>query len=195
MLKRHEWIGAQAVALCFLTYLSMSVQPVLGQEVQCDSKSNRVHAVTNPSLNATTSVDFSFTAGELDPNPLLQTMILVDKYRRSCIIAHFSALVTPHGLNHLIFQVSVDGKAMAGHTRFPFIASQPDTLVVWESGLSQIDENSTQLVAYNFFQEVDPGQHLIEVRFATCCTGGAPEQRPAPPILVRTAALTLEYNE
>jgi hypothetical protein len=193
-------------ALCFLSCASMSIvshpafaqvgDRALGrhddQELECDSKSNKVDGVATPiGFQRRPTVDFSQSQGGLDPVPLLETAIRVEKHRKSCVIAHFSALVVPAD-NHAMFQVSVDGVAMAGHTRFPFITPSPATPVVWESHLSPL-ENSTQMVAYNFFAEVHPGDHVVEVRFANCCSANPPAAGTGS--LVLSVVLTLEYNE
>ena len=55
-----------------------------------------------------------------DPNaeplePLLETTISVTGTGQSCVVAYFSAVVKPSD-NYLVFQVSVDGVPMHGHT-------------------------------------------------------------------------------
>ena len=217
-MRRHAWMGVQVVALCFLSYSSMSVvrHPALGQvrhpalnhenqQLECDNKAPNIKAVAVPPFangeDGIIKTDFNAIQpdggrGELDP-PLLQTAIRVEGKRKSCIIAHFSAMVHPRD-NYTLFQVSVDGVAMAGNMPFP--GSSPTAqLVAWESTLTPSDltgagglpgmpgapaffsptcdvsigcglPNIVQMMAYNFFAEVDPGDHTVEVSFAKCCS-------------------------
>jgi hypothetical protein len=156
--------------------------------LECRSKAGTVKAVALTDERAP-NTDFSGTGGALDPEPLLQTVIRVGKNlgRHKCIIAHFSAQVVPHD-SFIMFQVSVDGVPMAGHARFPFITPSPETPVVWDSNVGI--ENYSILTAYNFFIQVEPGEHRVEVRFANCCSE---KEVPPNPSRILSAVLTLEY--
>ena len=127
------------------------------------------------------TVDFSASGGQLDPVPLLQTVVAT---RGTCIIAHFSAQADSFD-NHMIFQVTVDDVPMQGHAQFPYLVPAPATPVVWDP--EETNLNVSRMVAYNFVARVAPGVHVVKVKFAGCC--GA----VGTSTLVRAAVLTLEY--
>ena len=156
-------------------------------QIECDSKSKHVKAVTSPDYHFTTAV-FNFPSdgiGHFDPVPLLSTTIQVGKPGPSCLIAHFSAMGAPLD-NHVVFQVRVDGVPMQGHlTGFVGIAT-PAVLDPEET-----DMNLPRMVSYNFFAEVQPGAHTVDVLFAGCCSAAPP---PGVTMAqVGSPVLTLEY--
>jgi hypothetical protein len=157
-------------------------------QVECESRAQRVKAVASPDYHFTTAV-FNFPSdgtGHFDPVPLLSTTIEVGRPGPSCLIAHFSAMGDPLD-NHVVFQVRVDGVPMQGHLSgfgnipTPVVADPEET-----------DMNLPRMVSYNFFAEVQPGVHTVDVVFAGCCSAA-----PPPGVTVAQAGspvLTLEYN-
>jgi hypothetical protein len=167
--------------------LSVSGRPMQNQ-LECTSKSKSVKAVTSPDYHFTTAV-YNFPAdgvGHFDSVPLLSTTVEVGGGKPSCLIAHFSAVAAPND-NHVMFQVRVDGVPMRGHLSgtggiaTPFVSDPEET-----------DMNLPRMVAYNFFTEVRPGLHTVDVLFAGCCSAA-----PPPDVVVAAVGspvLTLEYE-
>jgi hypothetical protein len=176
-------------ALCIFPILALPLESKAQQEqLECASKTTRVKAVSTQSVNRNA---FNFTSalhpGALDPTPLLTTTVKTGG-KVSCLIAHFSAYARPAD-NHLIFQVRVDGQPMEGHA--PGFAGF-GVPVVTEPNSTDIDVfDLPRMATYNFFKEVGPGEHTVEVRLATCCGDPAGELGP---VIVDAAVLTLEYK-
>ena len=73
----------------------------------------------------------------------------------SCVVVYFSAVVKPTD-NYMVFQATVDGVPMQGHTvTFP----QPQTPVIIET--EETDQNLPRMVAHHFFDRVQPGPHKV----------------------------------
>lgn len=126
--------------------------------IACNSEAKTVKAVTiaEPYFQVTTRFQID------DPNlqPLLETSILVPGPGPSCVVAYFSAVVRPTD-NYVVFQATLDGVPMRGHTvTFP----QPQTPVVIES--EETDKNLQRMVAHHFFAKVNPGTHRVRVSVA-----------------------------
>jgi hypothetical protein len=177
-----------AVTLVIVIPLSSMRGRASHSQIECESKAQRVKAVTSPDYHFTTAV-FNFPSdgiGHFDPVPLLSTTIEVGRPGPSCLIAHFSAMGDPLD-NHVVFQVRVDGVPMQGHlSGFVGIA----TPVV--SDPEETDMNLPRMVAYNFFAEVQPGVHTVDVVFAGCCSAAPP---PGVTVAqVGSPVLTLEYS-
>jgi hypothetical protein len=138
-------------------------------QIECGSKTNAVKAATNSGRG--TNAVYNFPAdgsGHLDPVPLLTTTVKVGGGRPSCLIAHFSAMAQPLD-NQIVFQVRLDGVPMEGHmSNFVGILGP----VVTDP--EETDLNQLRMVSYNFFKEVHPGEHTVEVFFAACCSGAPP---------------------
>ena len=103
------------------------------------------------------------TRFQLDtPNlqPLLETSISVTGTTASCVLATFSAVVRPTD-NYMVFQVTLDGVPMLGHTvTYP----HPFTPVVIET--EETDLNQPRMVSHQFFLKVVPGVHTVAVNVA-----------------------------
>lgn len=164
------------------------------EQVECQSRATQVKGVaTEFSDEVPANVDFSGTDGDL--GPLLETLIRTSG-RRSCVVAHFSAVVEPHD-GGILFQALIDGHPMKGHATFPFLRpSVADIPVVFETIPLTTPplaiEHDARMLAYTFFAEVERGEHSVEVLVATCCSTAPLEQRT--PSVVRSAVLTLEYR-
>ena len=145
-----------------LTFLliGLSISTTFGQQVECTSKADKVTAVTNPNGHLITT-KFQFD----DPN--LQTLLstrITTSGPSSCVVAHLSGLARITD-NYVVFQVRIDGVPMSGHTFLPIV----NTPVVFRS----IDANPQfedeqfidpiKVVSYNFFVEVPPGIHTVQV--------------------------------
>src|SRR5262245_56316903 len=195
-----------------LVVIALLLAPLMGQagadQLECQSLSFNVKAVSIGFHKGAEIADFSGTGGQLDPMPLLQTTIAVDGDGSSCLIAHFSAEAVPED-NLIMFQVSVDGVPMTGHATVPsqlplpentqphvFPPSALDTPVVWDPAyltFRTVPPTSRpelpRMVSYNFFTQVEPGDHIVEVRWAGCCTAFQTTDTT-----VRYEVLTLHYR-
>ena len=158
---------ALALALAVLA-LAIPLSSWEGQasdnQIECESKSKQVKAVTSPGVHGT-NVSFSSNPSYFDPTPLLRTTINVEGNRPTCLIAHFSAMAQPQD-NWVVFQVRVDGVPMEGHAPGLGTVAIPVVFDPDESGAI----GPYRMVAYNFFAEVGPGEHMVEVLFAGCCS-------------------------
>lgn len=177
------------IVLLLFPILILPVESNAQQEqLECASKTTQVKAVSTQGVNRSA---FNFTSelhpGALDPTPLLTTTVKTSG-KSSCLFAHFSAYARPAD-NHLIFQVRVDGQPMEGHA--------PDFVgfgvpIVSEPNTTEIEVfDVPRMAAYNFFKEVGPGDHTVEVRLAACCGDPAGEFGL---VIVDAAVLTLEYK-
>lgn len=149
--------------------------------VVCRSEVRTVKAVTITEPYFQVSRRFQIDVPNMEP--LLTTKILVNGPRQSCIVADFSAVVRPTD-NYLVFQVTVDGVAMLGHT---FTFPQPQTPVVIE--MEETDLNAQRMVAHQFFLRVPPGPHTVTVNVA----GGSNIVAPFYPT-IEAPVLTLHYR-
>lgn len=150
-------------------------------QIECESRSTHVKAVTSPNTH------FITTIAQVPPHilePLLSTTVEVGGGRPSCLVAHFSTVARVID-NYIVFQVTVDGVPMQGHNLggAPLIPIP----IVQETKFAS-DSAVDKMVAYNFFAEVEPGHHRIEVRVG----GGSNIVDPFFPF-VYSPTLTLEY--
>jgi hypothetical protein len=165
-----------------LLFLSLQGQ-ASGAQIECGGRAGKVKAVTNPDYHFITA-KFQIPPGSLET--LLSTTVTVSGRGASCLVAHLSAMAAPSD-NYIVFQVRVDGVPMEGHlSGIPGVGPFP---VVFEP--EETDMNLPRMVAYNFFQEVDPGDHLVEVMVAA---GSNIAPLPAPQPAVGSPVLTLEYR-
>jgi hypothetical protein len=156
-------------------------QFVLAAPVTCRSETRTVKSVTIAEDYFPVTTRFQLDTPNLQP--LLTTSIGVTGQGLSCIVADFSAVVKPTD-NYMVFQVTVDGVPMYGHTRtFP----QPLTPVVIET--EETDLNQPRMVSHQFFLRVPPGTHTVTVSVA----GGSNIVAPFYPT-VEAPVLTLHYR-
>ena len=120
-----------------------------------------------PTVKAVTIAEDYFPVTTLFQSPpdqnlqtLLETSISVVGTGQSCVVAYFSAVVTPSD-NYMVFQVTLDGVPMHGHTVF---YAQPSTPVVIET--EETDLNQPRMIAHQFFLKVEPGVHTVRVSVA-----------------------------
>ena len=150
-------------------------------QVECESRSTHVKAVTSPDTH------FITTIAQVPPHilqPLLATTITVGGGRPSCLIAHFSTVGRVID-NYIVFQVTVDGVPMQGHN---FGGGPLIPIPIVQETKFASDSAVDKMLAYNFFAEVEPGDHRVEVRV------GAGSNIVAPFIpFVYSPTLTLEY--
>ena len=93
--------------------------------------------------------------------------------------------------NYVAFQVRVDGVPMEGQLPLPLFTT-PVVFVAIDSGTANDDEqfiDPTKAVAYNFFAQLDAGNHTVEVMAAA----GSNIVSPDFPS-VNSLVLALEYR-
>jgi hypothetical protein len=128
------------------------------QPIVCRSATGTVKAVTISEDYFPVTTRFQMDIPNLQP--LLTTSISVTGTGQSCVLADFSAVVKPTD-NYMVFQVTLDGVPMHGHTvTFP----NPLTPVVIET--EETDLNQPRMVAHQFFLKVAPGVHTVTVNVA-----------------------------
>jgi hypothetical protein len=150
-------------------------------QVVCESRSTHVKAVTSPDTH------FITTIAQVPPHilePLLSTTVTVGGGHPSCLVAHFSTVARVID-NYIVFQVTVDGVPMQGHN---FGGAPLIPIPIVQETKFASDSAVDKMLAYNFFAEVEPGDHAIEVRV------GAGSNIVGPPFpFVYSPTLTLEY--
>jgi hypothetical protein len=128
------------------------------QPIACRSAAGTVKAVTISEDYFPVKTRFQMDVPNLEP--LLTTSISVTGSGLSCVLATFSAIAKPTD-NYMVFQVTLDGVPMLGHTvTFP----NPLTPVVIET--EETDLNQPRMVSHQFFQKVAPGVHTVTVNVA-----------------------------
>ena len=128
------------------------------ETIVCRSEVSTVKAVTIAEDYFAVTTRFQFDVPNLQP--LLETTIHVTGGGHSCVVAYFSAVVKPTD-NYMVFQATVDGVPMQGHTvTFP----QPQTPVIIET--EETDQNLPRMVAHHFFDRVQPGPHKVAINVA-----------------------------
>ncbi|MGH3146613.1 MAG: hypothetical protein ACRDTR_12510 [Rubrobacter sp.] len=172
-------LALSAIAASFL--LPTFAGRAADNQTECESKARTIKGVTAP--GAATTVTFNANPEHFDPTPLLSTKINVAGRKPSCLIAHFSAMAQPQD-NAVVFQVRVDGVPMQGHAAGVLGIPIP---VVYDP--EETNLNLKRMVSYNFFAEVGPGEHTVEVLFAGCCSAN----QNASGAAVESPVLTLEY--
>ena len=121
--------------------------------IVCRRTTNTVKAVTI--AEDYFAVTTRFQLGVPNLQPLMSTSIHVNGPGLSCLVAEFSAVVKPTD-NYMVFQVTIDGVPMLGHTR---AVPKPTTPVVIES--EETDQNLPRMVSHQFFVRVAPGNHVV----------------------------------
>jgi hypothetical protein len=150
----------------------------------CESRAANIKAAT--AGVRTTAVTFNSNPDRFDRTPLVSTTVQVAGKRSSCLIVHFSAMVGPMD-NHVVFQARADGVPIEGHLpgfvgiQTPVVV-EPDYADPLSTAVAQFLRADVaqlgvpfanvpqRMVAYNFFTEVKPGQHTVEIFFAGCCS-------------------------
>jgi hypothetical protein len=129
-----------------------------GDTIVCRSAVSTVKAVTIAEDYFAVTTRFQLDTPNLQP--LLQTNIFVTGTGQSCVLATFSAVVRPTD-NYMVFQVTVDGVPMRGHT---VTVPLPLTPVVIET--EETDLNLQRMISHQFFLNVSPGVHTVTVNVA-----------------------------
>lgn len=155
------------------------------QPVECESVNLRVRTVVKNGVQQA-SVNFS-PAGQLDPNPILETQI--QSFAKTCVVVHFSTQADPLD-NFIVFQASIDNVPMSGHAQFPYLSPAPTTPVVFDP--EETNLNVSRILSYTFVATVGPGVHTVRIRFAGCCSAVVPV-----PVLnsaiVRNAVMAISF--
>jgi hypothetical protein len=148
-----------AVTFALFALAALMVPSQAGAEtIVCRSVASTVKAVTIAEDYFSVKTLFQFDTPNLQP--LLETSISVGGTGPSCVVAYFSAVVKPSD-NYLVFQVTLDGVPMHGHSVF---YAQPFTPVVIET--EETDLNQPRMIAHQFFLKVNPGVHTVRVSVA-----------------------------
>ena len=148
-----------AVTFSLFAFAALLVPRVSGAEpVVCRSLAPTVKAVTIAEDYFPVTALFQSSRANLET--LLETTVSVGGSGQSCVVAYFSAVVKPSD-NYMVFQVTLDGVPMHGHTVF---YAQPSTPVVIE--MEETDLNQARMIAHQFFLKVDPGVHTVKVNVA-----------------------------
>jgi hypothetical protein len=177
-IKRYSVLGVLMICV--------SISTAFGQQVDCTGKADRVTAVTNPNGHLITT-KFQFDTPNLQP--LLSTRINVTG-PSNCVVAHLSGLARITD-NYIVFQVTIDGVPMNGHTFLPGV-NTPIVFRTIDANTEYQDEqyiDPTKVVAYNFFAEVPAGIHTVHV-MAAAGSNILPGLEPT----VNALVLTLEYH-
>ncbi len=134
-------------------------------QIDCQGKATQISAAANPGIHGT-AVAYNSDPNHWDPTPLLSVTVHVGGRVDSCLVAHLSAMAQPQD-NWVVFQVRIDGAPMQGH------AAGLAGLV--EPAVFDPDESTSigpyRMVAHDFFATVKPGDHVVDVVWAGCCSG------------------------
>lgn len=179
MIRTHMAIALHALII------GICAGTALGQQVECSGKSDRVKGVTNPNGHLITT-KFQFDVPNLQP---LLTTTITTSGPTSCVVAHLSGLARITD-NYVVFQVRIDGVPMDGHTFLPGV-NTPVVFRAIDANPEYEDEqfiDPTKVISYNFFANLPPGSHTVEVMAAA----GSNIISPFEPS-VNALVLTLEY--
>ena len=187
-MTRHMLRVPLVVTIPLFALVALLVPSPGGAEtIVCRSLAPTVKAVTIAEDYFPVTTLFQFDRPNLQP--LLETSISVGGSSQGCVVAYFSAVVKPSD-NYVVFQVTVDGVPMHGHSRF---YAQPSTPVVIES--EETDLNAPRMVAHQFFMKVDPGVHIVRVSVAHG-SGTDPDARTVEAVVnatVEAPVLSIHY--
>ena len=159
------------------------------ETIACRSEAPIVKAVTITEDYLPITRLFQFETPNLEP--LFETTISVSGTGLSCVVATFSTVVTPVD-NYVVFQVTLDGVPMLGHSR---LYVQPQTPVVFET--EETDLNLPRLVSHQFFLRVSPGVHTVTVNGAWGSSfdpAAYPGLKPPVYPTVQAPVLSLQYR-
>jgi hypothetical protein len=151
---------------------------------ECRSSAGTVKAIRLQDFQPITT-RFQFDNPNLQK--LMGTTVLVTGAGLSCIVAHFSAHARITD-NYIVFQVRVDGVPMEGHLSGLPLYPTPVVVTQMEDYEEQLFD-PTRMVAYNFFKQVRPGVHTVEVMVAAG-SNIVPNSIPS----VGSPVLTLQYR-
>jgi hypothetical protein len=148
-----------AVRFAPFALAALLVPSVARAEIGCHTEAPIFKAVTIAEEYLPIKKLFQFQ-GPLFLEPLLETTISVGGTGSSCVLATFSAVVRPVD-NYVVFQVTLDGVPMLGHTK---LYVHPEIPVVVET--EETDLNLPRMVSHQFFVRVGPGVHTVTVNGA-----------------------------
>lgn len=174
-IRKRLAAAATATALCAL------LPNAHAENIVCRSAVDAVKAVTLSEGYFQVTTQFQIDSPNLQP--MLETDISVTGPGYSCVVAYFSAVVRPTD-NYVVFQATLDGVPMHGHT-LSYV--QPQTPVVIET--EETDKNMQRMVAHHFFMRVAPGLHKIKVNVAA----GSAIAAPYYPV-VEAPVLSIHYR-
>ena len=169
-----------AIAFALFTLGALLVPDLARAEtIACRSLAPTVKAVT-------IAEDYFPVTAVFQPTPILQplldTTISVTGAGLTCVVATFSAVVKPSD-NYMVFQVTLDGVPMLGHTRTYLYPNVP---VVIET--EETDLNQPRMIAHQFFMRVSPGVHTVRVGVSQG-SGAGPQNST-----VEAPVLSLQYD-
>jgi hypothetical protein len=154
------------------------------QQVQCQGNTKSIAAVTNPAGHV-------ITRPYSDAAPL-QTLLAatIRTEADGCVVASLSGQVRVTD-NFVVFQVRVDGVPLQGQV--PLIGFTTPVVFVAIDASPAIDDEQlidpTKAVAFNFFDRLPRGDHLVEVLGA----GGSAVAADNPPTATHLV-LTLAHR-
>ena len=179
-MTRHTIRFPLAMTSALLAVGVVVPSPAGAETIACRSLAPTVKAVTI--AEDYFPVTTLFQPPDENLQPLLETTISVTGAGLTCVIANFSAVVKPSD-NYMVFQVTLDGVPMHGHTR---MYVHPDIPVVIES--EETDLNQPRMIAHQFFLRVPPGVHTVRVSVAQ---GSGPGPQNST---VEAPVLSLQYD-
>jgi hypothetical protein len=154
------------IALVLVSILTLSTTGnAFNNVIECDGTSTKVKAVTVQGYQERSTIFNTLTIpqGQLDPDPIVRTRVVVSK--DGCLTAHFSTMARPTD-NWIVFQVLITGNGlvdepMEGHSIGLDGLSVP---VIWS--VEETDQNVTRIVSRTFFKRVTPGVYEVKVLMA-----------------------------
>lgn len=181
------------VVVTILAVFFLSFPQIGWAQTDVTNCSSTLGHVTAVSLSAPREATIDFAGGgqtppgSFDPVPLLNATIQLNGRRPGCLIAHFSNIPQPAD-NHVVYQVRVDGVPMEGHNPNLFGFG---TAAVSDPNRTDEFVDVPRMASYTFFATIEPGEHIVEVLFAGCCSGTTGNSTGT---VVAGATLTLQYR-
>ena len=133
------------------------------EQPECVTPAQQVTGVATAARHVA-SVDFIATKGQFHSTPLISATVEVTE-PGSCLVVHLSPRAHP-GLYPLVYQISVNGVPMPGQRprNLYFFGAPPAFEHPADSAAY-----AHALITYTFVQRVNPGTHVVEVRYAVAC--------------------------
>ena len=133
------------------------------EQPACATTTQQVTGVATAARHVA-SVDFIATQGQFHATPLISATVEATE-PGSCLLVHFTPRAHP-GLFPLVYQILVNGVPMAGQRpRNLYVFRAPPA---FEHPADSV-EYVHPFITYTFVQRMDPGTHVVEVRYAVAC--------------------------
>lgn len=179
-----------SISACFAFVAMLNALPAAAAPRTCTGAANKVSAITEPSP---IYINHIYNKTQADFQEVMRFHITTDK--RGCVTAQLSGMARITD-NQVFMQVKVDGNHLMNGHHLTGLGGEKDQAVVYVA-LDEGDpafSNDEQLtdpvkaVAYNFFQELDAGDHTIVV-LAAAGSGIEPNNTPS----LSNLTLTLQH--